>query len=37
LKADKGKTYVLAYQGQDRAGNTGSCTVRVSVPHDQGK
>jgi hypothetical protein len=31
-----GRIYTLTYQGLDLAGNTGMCTTRVSVVHDNG-
>lgn len=36
LRADKGAAYELTYEAADTAGNTGSCTVEIDVPHDQG-
>jgi hypothetical protein len=36
LRADKGAVYTFVYTGTDLAGNQGSCTVNVTVPHDQG-
>ena len=32
-----GRVYTLTYVGADAAGNTGSCAVTVTVPHDRGK
>lgn len=32
-----GRVYTLAYTVADAAGNTSTCNVRVTVPHDQGK
>ncbi|MGE0394889.1 MAG: collagen binding domain-containing protein, partial [Vicinamibacterales bacterium] len=32
-----GRVYRLTYQGRDVAGNTATCQVSVTVPHDQGK
>lgn len=32
-----GRVYTLTYQGADQAGNTATCSVMVTVPHDQGK
>jgi hypothetical protein len=31
-----GRTYSLSYRGWDAAGNPGTCTTAVSVPHDRG-
>jgi len=30
-----GRVYTLRYRGIDRAGNTGGCSVAITVPHDQ--
>jgi hypothetical protein len=35
VTANKDESYTLTYQGQDKAGNTASCTVTITVPHDQ--
>jgi hypothetical protein len=32
-----GRTYTIVVRGKDQAGNTGSCSAVVTVPHDQGK
>lgn len=42
LRADRlgsgnGRAYSLAYTGSDRAGNSATCTVMVTVPHDRGQ
>jgi hypothetical protein len=42
LRADRlgsgdGRVYSLAYRGSDRAGNSATCTVSVTVPHDRGR
>lgn len=31
-----GRTYTIVVNGADTAGKVGSCTVTVTVPHDQG-
>ena len=31
-----GRVYSLAYTGSDRAGNSATCAVTVTVPHDRG-
>jgi hypothetical protein len=31
-----GRTYTLEYRGTDRAGNEGTCSAVVTVPHDRG-
>jgi probable HAF family extracellular repeat protein len=31
-----GRTYGFSYRGSDAAGNPGTCTAAVSVPHDRG-
>jgi hypothetical protein len=33
--AGTGRMYTLTYQGSDHAGNTATCAVTVSVPHDR--
>jgi hypothetical protein len=35
--AGSGRIYVLIYESADALGNVGTCTVPVSVPHDQGR
>ncbi len=35
LGTSTGRIYTLIYQGQDLAGNSGTCTTAVAVPHDQ--
>jgi VCBS repeat-containing protein len=43
LRADRsgtakdGRVYTLTYRGRDSAGNTASCSVVVTVPHDRRK
>jgi 6-phosphogluconolactonase (cycloisomerase 2 family) len=37
LGSGTGRVYTFTYSGADRAGNTGSCTTTVTVPHDQGQ
>jgi hypothetical protein len=32
-----GRTYTFSYEGQDVAGNSALCVLRVEVPHDRGK
>jgi hypothetical protein len=32
-----GRTYTLVYKAADLAGNTASCTINLTVPHDQSK
>jgi hypothetical protein len=36
LRADQDTTYDLRYEVADGAGNIGSCTLTIVVPHDQG-
>jgi YVTN family beta-propeller protein len=36
LGAGSGRTYTLTYRGFDTADNSATCSVVVSVPHDQG-
>lgn len=35
LGGGQGRVYTLRYTGSDVAGNTGACSVEVSVPHDR--
>jgi hypothetical protein len=35
LGTESGRVYGLTYQSEDEVGNVGSCTVEVTVPHDQ--
>jgi hypothetical protein len=30
-----GRAYTLRYTGADGAGNTATCSVAITVPHDQ--
>ena len=36
LGAGSGRIYTFTYSGNDRAGNSASCTANVTVPYDQG-
>jgi hypothetical protein len=35
-RAFETRTYTLVYQAADPSGNAATCTVAVTVPHDQG-
>lgn len=36
VRANKDEVYTLTYQGKDKAGNSATAVVTISVPHDQG-